>query len=135
MSNIEQNKQVAREFFKALGELDLEGLMSVLSPEVIFNVQNSGCMGGKMTLAELSGAGEALGAACPNGIRFDIMDLTAEDDRVSCRVDGYAKTGDGQDYNNQYHFLLKMKDGKIVETFEYLDSLLVERIFGPMLSK
>lgn len=135
MSDIETNKKVAAQFFEALGKLDVEGLMKLIDPNIVFNVQNSGCMGGKLGLQDLATVGAVLGATCPEGIRFEIRDVTAEDDRVSVRVDGFAKTDDGGEYNNRYHFLMKFKQGKICETFEYLDSLLVEKVFAERYKK
>ena len=135
MSDLEANKQLARDFFTALGNLDVDGLMKLIDPAIRLNVQNTGCMGGQLGLQDLSMVGAVLGAACPNGIHFEIRDLTAEDDRVSVRVDGFAKLDDGGDYNNRYHFLLKIRDGKICETFEYLDSLLVEKVFAERYQK
>lgn len=135
MSDIEANKKIAARFFEALGKFDVEGLMQLIDPEIKLNVQNSGCMGGQLGLQDLGMVGAVLGGACPNGIRFEIHDITAEDDRVSVRVDGFAKTDDGGEYNNRYHFLMKFKDGKICETFEYLDSLLVEKVLGERYQK
>jgi ketosteroid isomerase-like protein len=34
----------------------------------------------------------------------------------------------GEPYNNQYHFLLVIKNGKIVELKEYMDTQLAARI-------
>ena len=43
---------------------------------------------------------------------------------------GEVKTKGGQDYNNSYCFVLRLEDGKLVELREYLDTALVERVFG-----
>ena len=37
---------------------------------------------------------------------------------------------DGKEYKNTYHFLFIVRDGKVVEGKEYLDTALVERVFG-----
>ena len=134
MSGIEQNKQLAKTFFRALGSYDLETLGSIISDDVILNVENKGCLGGRLSKDQLPMVGQLLGAACPEGITFEILDLTAEEDRVAVRIQGHGKTPDGGEYNNRYHFLLKFREGKICETFEYMDSLLLEEVFGPILA-
>lgn len=135
MSDLEKNKQIVRDFINALSTGDMPGLMRVLDPGVTFNLPNTGCLGGSLSMQEFGKIGALLGAACPNGVALELVDMTAEDDRVSCRVNGRAKTVDGGDYNNRYHMLLKIRDGKIVETHEYMDTLLVEKTFAHMLKK
>lgn len=132
MSELERNKQVARSFFSALGSIDIDGIQKLFTDDVVFNVPNTGCTSGKMDLRRFLKAMAGLGKKCPNGVPMEVLELTAEENRVSCRVDGHSKTTEGDDYNNHYHFLLKMRDGKICETYEYYDSLLVERIFGEL---
>jgi uncharacterized protein len=68
----------------------------------------------------------------PNGIRFEFKDMTAEENRVSAIVNGYSTTVEGKDYNNRYHFLLTLEDGKIVRHLEYFDSFLGARVMGPL---
>lgn len=135
MSELEQNKQVARGFIAALGAMDMDGIQKFFADQVEYNVPNTGCTSGKFDLRRFLKIMAGLGRACPQGLRLEVRDLTAEDDRVSIRVDGFSKMVDGSEYNNRYHFLLKIKDGKIFEAYEYYDSLLVERIFGTLANK
>ena len=130
MSDLEANKRLVKEFFDCLGTFDAERLMKVLDPSITFNVPNIGCLGGKLTLADLPMVASILTAACPDGLRFEILDLTAEDDRVAARVDGFAKVAGGGEYNNRYHFLFNIRNGRICRTFEYMDSLLVENVLA-----
>jgi ketosteroid isomerase-like protein len=54
--------------------------------------------------------------------------MTAENERVAVEVNGEAIHASGEPYNNQYHFLLVIKNGKIVELKEYMDTQLAARI-------
>ena len=67
-------------------------------------------------------------AAFPTGIKFNITGITAEGDRVAVEIDGEAVHASGETYNNQYHFLLIIKDGKILELKEYMDTQLAAKI-------
>jgi len=135
MSDLERNKQVARDFFAALSSGNVEALMQLFDPGITVNIPNTGCLGGSMSLREFGKIGALLGEACPGGVALEVIELTAEEDRVACRVNGTAKTAAGGDYNNQYHMLVKIRDGKIYETHEYMDSLLVEKSFAHLLKK
>jgi ketosteroid isomerase-like protein len=52
--------------------------------------------------------------------------IIAEDDRVVVLARGEVKTVRGEDYNNSYCFVLRMRDGKIAELREYMDTALAE---------
>lgn len=135
MSELERNKQAVRSFFSSLSSFDIDGFKKLVTDDVTFNVPNTGCMGGKLDLTGFLNVMSGLGQICPQGVHLDVLDLTAEEDRVSCRVDGRGKMANGGEYNNRYHFLIKMRDGKVCETNEYFDSLLVEKVFGPLFKK
>ncbi|MCY4425742.1 MAG: nuclear transport factor 2 family protein [Halieaceae bacterium] len=135
MPGIEHNKQIVDKFYECLGSYDVAGLKEIVTEDLIMNVHNSGSVGGEITIEALPMLIQALQTVCPGGIRFELLDVTAEDNRLSVRANGYAKTVDGGEYNNRYHFLFKFRDGKIFETHEYMDSLLVENVLGPTLNE
>lgn len=58
----------------------------------------------------------------PSGLRFTILGTTAEEDRVALEAESYGMTREGKLYNNVYHLLVLLKDGKIATAREYLDS-------------
>ena len=51
-------------------------------------------------------------------------------DQVFVEAEGESRTQNGLDYNNRYGIVLRLKDGKIAEIREYMDTELVKRIFG-----
>ena len=63
------------------------------------------------------------GGQFPNGFRMEIKRLTAEDDRVAVEAESNAVTADGRLYNNKYHFLITLRDGRIAELKEYFDNI------------
>lgn len=50
----------------------------------------------------------------------------AEDDYVAVRCRGEVTTTAGKPYHNSYCFIFKLRDGKLVELTEYLDTALVQ---------
>ena len=55
-------------------------------------------------------------------------EIIAEGDRVVVLARGEVKTVRGEDYNNSYCFVLRMRGGRIVEVREYCDTALAERV-------
>jgi ketosteroid isomerase-like protein len=64
---------------------------------------------------------------CVDG-RFDLIPnaFTCEDERVAFEATSYAvNKRNGRIYDNRYHHLMRIREGKIVELREYQDTLLV----------
>ena len=53
-------------------------------------------------------------------------EFIAEGDRVVVLCRGEVKTVSGKDYNNSYCFVIRMREGKMVELREYMDTALAE---------
>jgi ketosteroid isomerase-like protein len=68
-------------------------------------------------------------------VKVEIRHVTAEADRVAVEFDGHAELANGQSYDNTYHFLYLLRDGKILEQREHADSAYAKTVFGPLLTK
>jgi ketosteroid isomerase-like protein len=53
---------------------------------------------------------------------------------VVVQARGKNTTRDGQAYDNDYCFVIRFQDGKMVEYEEYMDTELAERVLGPRTS-
>lgn len=69
----------------------------------------------------------------PGGIRFEIIEMTAEANRVATVANGFATTVTGRPYNNRYHFLHYIEAGQIIRQLEFMDSFLGVKVLGPLL--
>jgi ketosteroid isomerase-like protein len=78
-----------------------------------------------------SGSGDKAGAVAgmpamldlfPDGLRFEIVALTAEGERVAIEARSEGTTARGDRYQQEYHFLMRVRDGRIVEWREYMDT-------------
>ena len=58
----------------------------------------------------------------PNGARYEVIGVTAENDRVAVEAESFADTPLGP-FHNRYHFLFILKNEKIRVAKEYADSL------------
>jgi ketosteroid isomerase-like protein len=63
-------------------------------------------------------------------IKITVTNAIAEGDQVFVEAQGESRTKDGLRYDNLYGIILKLRDGKIAEIREYMDTELVKNIFG-----
>ena len=65
------------------------------------------------------------------GWRMHILDTFFDYVVFIVEMNGEAKTKNGQDYNNDYCWIFKFANDKIVSITAYYDSLLVNKILNP----
>ena len=93
----------------------------------IGSTQYSGTYRGKAVLME-----ELLGplfGKLKAGIFSTVDNIIAEGDMVVAQSRGTAETLDGRTYNNTYCHVFKLRDEKIAEVTEYLDTALINDVF------
>ena len=59
----------------------------------------------------------------PDGMEGSIDGVTAEGERVAIEARSTARSATGPIYRNQYHFLLQVRAGRVVQVREYMDTL------------
>lgn len=130
--SIEQNKKVVKAFFEAFAAADVAGAIPLLNDSVTW--RNMGQVGGPPMCQEIDKAGIAelivgIKGVLPEGIKMTPTGWTAEGDRVAVEIESYGEKADGTVYNNLYHFLVTLADGKISHIKEYMDTLHVKQVF------
>ena len=128
MTDIERNKAIARKFFDDMSNTNIDGIIDAYADDVKLYTMGNTLISGVFTKEQARvGATQILGAF-PQGIKFVIHDLTAEDDRVAIQAESFAVHVSGKPYNNKYHFLMRLRDGLIIEFKEYMDTEMVTEI-------
>ena len=135
--SVEANKTVVRRYFKAIEDADYDTIEKLLADEVRFWLPPSVPDG-----VEFQGRPDIMRNIVESiaglydvhvGLHPEIRHLTAEDDRVAAElvIRGRSKAS-GLDYENHYHFLFVIREGRIVEFHEHLDTLYAFRaLFEP----
>lgn len=130
------NKDIVRRYFEAVNAGDFGTVTALLDDDVTFWVPPSLPDGvefrGKEAVLKLFAESVALYAP-DSGLSVTIVSLTADEDRVAAelQIRGKAASG-GADYDNWYHFLFRVKDGRITSIREHLDTLYAYRtLFVP----
>jgi len=122
-----ENKEIAIKFFEALSS-GSEAYLDFYNDDSIIWTAGDNDIGGTRTKKEIIDFAQGILAAFPSGITFNITGITAENERVAVEVIGDAIHVSGQPYKNQYHFLLTINNGKILELREYMDTQLAAKI-------
>ena len=124
MSDVEANKAVARRYMQAVVDGDIDTAEALQHPDVKWWILGFGDMDRATFVAAVKS-----GLMSAETRRAEITGLTAEGDRVA--VEAWSEmTFPGRVYRNQYHNLLVIRDGLIVEGREYMDTRLAAAAFG-----
>lgn len=129
---IAENKRVVQTFFDTGGRGDMKACFDQLAEDVtwtnIGTTRYSGTFVGKSDLdARLLGP---VLSQLAGGITPIIHNMIAEGEFVAVQSSGRAVTKSGRPYNNTYCHVFRIRDGKIRDVTEYLDTELVSTVFG-----
>lgn len=137
-SELERNKEIVRRYFEMTDDNPDNAEESLQAREAMFSDdahietmnKNLGWWSGHHCREKVSQMIRATGPKdsgatklFKNGMHMIVHGMTAEGDRVAIEVESHAETVDGRIYNNFYHFLVTVRDGKIVQIKEYFDTL------------
>jgi uncharacterized protein len=124
--SIEANKKLVAEFFAHFKRKEVKEVLDKLAPDATWWI------GGKKELFPLAGTkskaeiGEILMSLVPSskdGLSITPHGMVAEGDKVAVEAESFGVLGNGRTYNNFYHFLITVRDGKIASVKEYLDTM------------
>ncbi|MCB1747610.1 MAG: nuclear transport factor 2 family protein [Gammaproteobacteria bacterium] len=128
---IAENKALVTRFWEAFSAGRIDEVLDMLADDATWWVGGSTALSGTYTkpaFAELLGQVTGM---MPEGVRVTPTQLTAEDDRVSVEAESYGPVNNGRVYQNVYHFMMVIRDGKIAAVREYLDTEHVTATFAP----
>lgn len=121
---ITENKALIHKYMELVATGDMDAALELAADDATFWHPMSGVQGKQ----ELREAFKQLGALM-RSFSSKVVTMTAEADRVSVEVEAQAETASGSLYQNQYHFMFVVRDGKIRESREYVDSAPVKAAF------
>ncbi len=122
MSTEARNRKAVEAFFSALNKGDVPALIDCYADDGYCLTMGRTLISGKFSKAQIAAAAGGIFEVFPQGIRFDIKGMTAEGERVAVEAESEGLHVSCQIYSNQYHFLFRFRDGKVVEYKEYMDT-------------
>jgi len=130
-SREEANKDLVAEFMEVFSAGDVDKILSYLSDSATWWV--GGTIEGISGTKDKAAFGEMLaslsGLATTGAIRLTPHAWTAEGDRVAVERESYCELRNGRIYNNAYHFLFTVRDGRVESVKEYLDTEHTRAVF------
>jgi ketosteroid isomerase-like protein len=130
---IRQNKQAVREFCAHFENAATADLFDALSEDATWWILGKPHLfsgAGTKSKADMARIWGNLFAHMKDGLKMRIVGMVAEGDKVAAEIRSHADLKDGRVYENQYHMLFTLRQGKIVEVREYADTLLIAHLFG-----
>jgi ketosteroid isomerase-like protein len=130
--SVEINKATIVRIYEALANGDSRLFGEASAPELIWEVTGHGSWsrryeGLDVVRRDLFGP---LFSRFATPYTARLINVIGEGDRVVAEVRGDVTTKAGERYDNQYCFVFRFRDGKIVEVIEYADTALGERVLG-----
>ena len=133
MADIETNRAVALGLLACMNQQDYERLWSeFLTEESTWTLIAKGTepMRGRGIADFFAGGGSIFEAGAPT---IEVTGVTAEGERVAIEGAGRGRLLNGRDYDNRYHFLMIVRDGRVLSVREYMDSEHVADVFEGLL--
>jgi hypothetical protein len=122
---IERNKQIAGEFFSRFSANDIEGALDTMADDATWWIAGRSAstpVAGTQSKTQIARIFHRMVEQTTDGLRMTVKGMTAEADRVALELESYGKLKNGRIYNQEYHTLMVIRDGKISAVREYLDT-------------
>lgn len=123
MNQSEQNKQTVKHFLEVFSSGDVAATMALMADTGTWWVAGTMPISGTYDKAAFTKLLSGVGESCKGPIKITPKAFTAEGERVAVEAESLAHTNNGRTYNNLYHFLFVVRDGKIASVKEYLDTM------------
>jgi ketosteroid isomerase-like protein len=133
LMSIEENKSIAVKLFENLSSLKIDAVLAALADNARWWVLGGTYFGQFLPKEQFRKQLQALAIAVPSGLNLKISRVIGEGDVVVVEGEGRGQAANKKIYNNHYVWVLTLRDGKVVEGKEYMDTLHVLETFGPVM--
>ena len=123
MSIEQDNKQVVTKFLQLFSSGDVAQTMAMFAEDATWWVAGTMPISGTYDKAQFTQLLSGVLETCTGPIQIKPLAFTAEGERVALEAESYTQTRNGRTYNNFYHFLFKVREGKIAGVKEFLDTM------------
>ena len=122
MVSIDDNKRTVIRYFEILTRNDIPAMMALYDDSMTLHVPGNTLISGRFNKTQLAEFASRVLDAFPKGLVFTVTGMVAEGDKVAVQAESQGVHVSGKPYRNQYHFLITVRDGKIFESREYMDT-------------
>ena len=122
MTDIEHNKAFIRGFIDAMRRGDTAVIVASYTDDGYCESYGHTLISGRYPRDMIAAVSSGLFEAFPEGLHFEILNMTAEEDRVAVEATSRGLHASGKLYANHYHFLFHLRAGKIAVMKEFMDT-------------
>jgi ketosteroid isomerase-like protein len=123
--SIEQNKELASHFFDRFSEGDIAGALDIMTDDATWWIAGKPEQlpaAGVHSKEQIARVFYNMSGQLRDGLKMTVKGLIAEGEKVAVEVESYGELRNGRIYNQEYHLLVTVRDGKISAVREYLDT-------------
>ena len=122
--SVETNKATVKSFLAVFSTGNVAGILDGLEDDATWWVSGRlQGLSGTYTKADLGPLLKGATALYTTGaLRITPLEMIAEGNRVAVEAESYAELTDGRVYNNLYHFVFEIRNGRIARVKEYMDT-------------
>ena len=123
--SLEQNKRVAADFFAFFTAGDLAGALDLMTDDATWRIPgkpDASPSAGDYDKKRISRLFHAMQSRLDGGLKMRVKGSIGEGDKVALEVESHGALTNGRFYSQEYHFLMKFRDGRICAVREYLDT-------------
>ncbi len=119
--DIEENKRVVLEFLDLQYAHRIAEAFELVADDATWWMPGNLPFSGTYTKVQIQAVFEGVLDRFVAAPDMQVLNVTAEDDRVAVEVEGRGKMRSGLDYFNTYHMLFRVRDGKIASCRNHQD--------------
>ncbi len=120
--SVEVNKSTVKRFFQAMNEGDVDAIIGAYSDDACLQTMGNTLISGVFGREQIAAAAGSIFEVFPRGLRFEIIDMVADGNKVAVEATSEGEHVSGQTYSNEYHFLFEFDGGKLTRLKEYMDT-------------
>ena len=124
--NTVTNTRAARRFIERFNDNDIPGVLDLFADDICYRLMGKPDRlpsAGAHNKPQIAAVFERMNSRLDGGLRMWVKNTIAEGDQVAMEVESRGELKNGRIYNNEYHMLITLRDGKIVDLKEYYDTL------------
>jgi len=127
--SVEENKEVVRRLFTAQVKGDLDTLANLLADDLAWQYMGNGTQDVTINKDQAVAMHRRMREGWIEAWVKNIVGMIAEGDGVAVEATNRMKMKDGRIYEQRYHYVYIIKNGKISAVREYLDTDHAKRFF------
>jgi ketosteroid isomerase-like protein len=131
--SLEDNRRIATAFFRCHDAGDVQGALDLLADDCRYWLAGkpgtNATAGIAQTKAQMADIFRRMNDAMTGPLRMQVKGTVAEGDKVAVEATSRGELKNGKVYEQEYHLLLTIRDGKIATAREYMDTAHVNAIW------